>query len=158
MRICPKCGFSNSEDFAICAWCNTSLAHAESFPHPDPANPDHEKRRQQHNRGRLLRRQLAEAVTLYSLVITYFTLSGLCFTWAPMMLLCSLATGIVTGIAVARGWAGQLTAPILQSGLGMAVAVYFGYVTPIMFFTLAGYAFAAVLLFIWVDHIRDAHR
>ncbi len=158
MRICPKCGFNNEESFATCAWCNTSLAHAVSVPHPDPAHPDHEMRRQQHNRGRVYNRQLVSAVVLHSLAIAYFTLSGIGFLWMPELLLCSAATGAITGIALVKRWVGQLTAPIVQAALGTGVVIYFNQFTLIMFFTIAGYAFAAFLTFIWIEHIRDMNR
>ncbi len=158
MRNCPQCGFSNGEEFATCVWCNRSLADTEWTPPIEAGHPDHEKLEQQQNRGRMLRRQLVEAVALYSLVITFFTLSGLLYTWHSGLLLCSMAGSIATGTAVARRWVGQLTAPILQAGLSTIIAVYFGIVTPIMFFAMAGYVFSAVLLCIWIDHIFYANR
>ena len=158
MRLCPKCSFNNEEGFATCAWCNTSLAHAEWLPHPDPSHPDHEQRRRQQARGRRYHRQLMEAIVIYSFVIAFLTLVGTGYEWHPLMLLCALASGAITGAAVVFRWVGQLTALFLQGTLGVLIVLHFGMGTPAMFFGLGAYVFAAVLFSIWVDHIHDANR
>jgi len=155
MKVCPKWFFSNDESFAICAWCNRSLADVKTTPSADPGSPEHEQRIIREKRHSILGRQLRSAAILYSLAIS---LSGLSATPGPLVLCLLFASGMIVAGAVIWMGAGQFIAAILQGSLSLALFLHFNLLHPLIFFILAAHVFFPVLFHIWIELIFDVNR
>ena len=150
MKICPQCAFVNDERFAICAYCNISLADVPVTPSEDPNAPEHERRKRDAERHQRTRGQLRFAVACYALTIAgSAALTG--FIFSPAVLALYAATALVVAIAVVRDWAGRFTASLLQGGFTVVLVSAFGPVHPLTFFMFALHIMIPMLFWFWVE-------
>jgi hypothetical protein len=157
MKICPQCAFVNDERFAICAYCNASLADVPVTPSDDPNAPEHQRRKMDAERHQRTRGQLRFAVLCYVLVITASAaFTG--FIFNPGVLALYAASALVVAIAVVRDWAGQFTASFLQCACTVPLVYYFGPVHPLTFFMFALHIMIPILFWHWVELIHGANH
>jgi len=157
MKVCPQCEFVNEERYPTCIWCNAIITGVKSTPHPDPNHPEHQEKALLVERRAKWRREVRNAVMVYCVAIVLIAVvPGMVF--APVALLCYLASGFLVAMAVTRGLAGRLIAPLFQ-GIFCALLIYlFGPIHPFIFFMLLGDVVLPMLFCMWIELIGDANR
>ena len=157
MKVCPNCAFVNDERFAICAYCNKSLADVPVTLSTDPDAPEHERRRLVEQRQQRSGGQLRVAATCYVVLLTGSALfPG--FVFDPVVLALYLASSLVVAVALVRGMAGQFTASLLQGVCSAVLILYFGPMQFMIFFMFALHVMLPTLLWHWTELIHGANH
>lgn len=157
MKVCPSCSFSNEERFPACLLCNTLLVDVPSTLPTDPHHPEFARRALTAQRHAVARRQMGWASGCYAFVVTLTAAyPGLMFH--PEMLLLYCASSVVVVFAVLKGFAGQLSAGMLQGFLSVLLVVYFAAFHPFVLLMLAAHTLAPSVFWHWIEAIDGAHR
>ena len=153
MKQCPKCSFANAERYPACVVCNTAIFDVESTS-PEPDDPDYDRWALGLKRNEALDRQERSATVLYALGITGAAFyPG--FVSTPWVLLIYFLGALVVGWAACRQWAGQFTSPFFQGILSLLVLVLCGPIHLFVFYMMAGHILLAIVLWHWIQSIRD---